>query len=241
MAFITLSNKVTGSIVGPRNELRNKLRRKAAPRIRRRISQIRSRLLKQAVKLFKEALNESEVIAALRGFNEGSELGDDLVAEFGLTNAEGRSAARAIINTFNESFFSVRIATDVRPRSLQLQVVISGLDPAKYKPAVKNIPGGSYISPQSQQTIPWIDWLIDLPFSVISTQHDIIYDLNSRQARQSRSKRAIMTKNPVAYQLPSFIGDRRGDNFIQEVAISNEFRTQLTGAIREVVRRGLTV
>ena len=241
MAFITLSNKVTGSIVGPRNELKNKLQRKAAPRIRRKINQIRSRLLKQAVRLFKEALNQSEIIEALKGFNEGSETGDDLVAEFGLTNTQGRIAAKAIIDTFDESFFSVRVASDAKPRSLQLKVVISGLDPAKYKPAIKNIPGGSYISPKSQITIPWIEWLIDIPFNVISTRHDIIYDLNTKQISRSRSKRALMIRSQAAYQLSSFIGDRRGDNFIQEVATSREFRTQLTEAMRAVVRRGLTV
>lgn len=155
-------------------------------------------------------LENTPVISSLVGHGP-----EDLAAHFGITDAQARNTADAMINQIKRS---VRISpgTHLSPVVIAINAVENNWE--EYLEAMPF--GGVYESSPSEAMIDFGRWLlIDPEIDISTAAYYIEFNMYSKEASVSRSGRAIMKRlgedYGSPYVLPSILRESLGENFIE--------------------------
>jgi hypothetical protein len=157
-----------------------------------------------------------------------------LLGDLGLTAPDERVAAvlRAVRDSVKVWAVPARVSGGTLRAALEV-----GILPSDYR-EVLSIPEGSYVSPPSGETIPWLEWLTIGGDRILVYNYHVASDgLTASELAASRSKVAIM-RSGGSWRVPPEFAGFPGDNWLTRPfdgpAVVEEFARIFEVSIREV-------
>lgn len=192
--------------------------------------------------LIQSFLKKNPVYKGILGDYAGDQEGMDLQAEFGLTDSMAQDALNILLDLLRQSVV-VTIEKTPRARTVGITLIVDVKENYKNKINGEPFEYQNISKNGTETTIYWMKFLLDAANSFIE---DYIlgvedYGIIFQQSPNSRSGRATMTldETKVDERFPYVLNKRLitfgGDNFIEEVLSSKEFKLLVSDAVERAI------
>lgn len=246
---LTLSRRIQ---VTTTTNLDNKISRRAIEIMTNRINTAKKATTEKLKELITDAIKNSPVYRAIAGANAGYTNGDDLQAEFGIRNEQVFAALTSMMKILIDTI-DITYSAEYAGKS-RLVIKVKALDPEEYEDKLKHGEEFSYESYGNY--IPWMEWLLEASQSIIdetlgNDEYGITYDLNSIEAKISRSHRAKMVRNTsrvrpfinrhvnFPYKFPKIAlpSVANSKNWLEDISKNRRFKSMITNEIEKLIKK----